>query len=151
MRFDARPRRSGGREHRHRLRTDIFRARVCVDSAQWKVIRSALGKRNVRLAGHHTARARGARRGAARRGRAGTARQRRGLGACASRRGGGGDYCSAPRDALRHAGLGGWAEERGRTRGPRACSSVETAAVFALFLCAWRLLTAVASRARVEG
>ena len=66
MRCDTRPRRSVGREHRHRLRTDIFRARVCVDSAQWKVITSALGKRNVRLAGHHSARAR-AERGAARR------------------------------------------------------------------------------------
>ena len=65
MSFDTRPRRSGGREHRHRLRPGIFRARVCVDSAQCKVIRSALGKRNVRLAGHHSARA--AERGAARR------------------------------------------------------------------------------------
>ena len=65
MRFDTRPRRSGGREHRHRLRRDIFRARVCVDCAQWKVIRSALGKGTCGWLGT-TARAR-AERGAARR------------------------------------------------------------------------------------
>ena len=57
--------------------------------------------------------------------------------------------CPARRPEARWVVWG--AEERGRTRGPRACSSLETAAVFALFLCAWRLLTAVASRARVEG